>query len=277
MRPDSRANRALASRSRGGRHAHPSLSTEGSAVLSSWRQWPTRSRRVSSATGLACALVLSSAGIRAGETPSKVPVASAPTVLPGCISAPPRSLSLMLSIVSPVAESMRDEIRHEITSIWRSHGVLLDWVNAPRIASDRPVLRLVVQDDLQGLGARPDPTTIAWIRFMEARPLTLIRLSTRSALRYVSRSARRRSSGELHLVRLVESDFYRAVFVRLLGWSLAHEVGHYLLESRKHAQTGLMRSAFPTSELAAPRADSVALPHWEVRALDGRARPCSTE
>ena len=42
-------------------------------------------------------------------------------------------------------------------------------------------------------------------------------------------------------VPAAQADWLAAV---LLGRAVAHELGHYLLRSREHAKTGLMRAAF---------------------------------
>lgn len=39
---------------------------------------------------------------------------------------------------------------------------------------------------------------------------------------------------------------------RILGRAVAHELGHYVLKSRDHAKTGLMRATLRTDELIAP-------------------------
>ncbi len=40
---------------------------------------------------------------------------------------------------------------------------------------------------------------------------------------------------------------------RVLGVALAHEIGHYLLDTRTHASSGLLRAAIPAAELFEPR------------------------
>jgi hypothetical protein len=54
---------------------------------------------------------------------------------------------------------------------------------------------------------------------------------------------------------------------RVLGRALAHEIGHFLLRSRDHSATGLMRARQPVSDLIAPDCRHFALSARELTRL----------
>jgi hypothetical protein len=58
------------------------------------------------------------------------------------------------------------------------------------------------------------------------------------------------------------------VFGRVLGRVLAHEIGHYLLRSPRHAPSGLMRSLQPVEDLVAPSRHRFMLTASEVARLE---------
>jgi hypothetical protein len=51
----------------------------------------------------------------------------------------------------------------------------------------------------------------------------------------------------------------RQILVRMLGVALAHELGHYLLDSAGHSSRGLLRSTLNTQELENPRPEQLGL------------------
>ena len=52
--------------------------------------------------------------------------------------------------------------------------------------------------------------------------------------------------------RALSREQQSAIVTRMLGVALAHELGHYLLDTKRHSSAGLLRAALRTRELAFP-------------------------
>jgi hypothetical protein len=63
-----------------------------------------------------------------------------------------------------------------------------------------------------------------------------------------------REAGRFRVADLPVSGDVRLGLV--LGRALAHEIGHFLLDTRTHAARGLMRSNFDARQFADPRANA---------------------
>lgn len=82
-------------------------------------------------------------------------------------------------------------------------------------------------------------TTLGWIRFTAPdAPESQIHLSRANAEDLMERTASLRDA------RAIQHEILLA---RALGRALAHELGHYLLKSRTHAASGLMRAVRPST------------------------------
>jgi hypothetical protein len=126
----------------------------------------------------------------------------------------------------------------EVDHIWAQYGVTFCWATADHPCDGLRVrLRVVVEDDASVPGARPAaaPTPVGWIWFTGASPAPEIHLSVRGARAVVDRA--RIGSRPIAMWPPATA----APFVpRVLGRALAHEAGHFLLQSRQHTRGGLM-------------------------------------
>ena len=82
------------------------------------------------------------------------------------------------------------------------------------------------------------------IRFIDDRPAPAIVLHLDAIARLASDAARLRP-GHPESLPL----FRNLILGRALGRALAHEIGHFLLRSRQHSETGLMQAAQPVFRL----------------------------
>jgi hypothetical protein len=164
----------------------------------------------------------------------------------------------------------------EAGAIWAAHGVVIREASPglPTI-TDTIVVRVVVQH-------RPATSGTQWrgplgsMRFDgSGTPLAEITLYLPDLIEMIERANLPGSGGEPWPTILRERAVGRAV-----GRVLAHELGHYLLRSRTHAPSGLMRAVQNTAELVAAERDSFVLSeqdaaHWAALssgpppALDG--------
>lgn len=142
---------------------------------------------------------------------------------------------------SAVAGPVTLSLVQEAAAIWKPLGVEVRLDASPTAGEDARVVRVVLTDE-------PAPHDVVdqrlgWIRFSAAgEPESVIHLSRTAALDLLD---------SLPTLR-VRPDAYRDVLLaRVLGRALAHELGHYLLESKGHTPAGLMRARWSVDALMA--------------------------
>jgi len=151
-------------------------------------------------------------------------------------------VEVLLTVAPGLAEQARSSMMTEAAAIWRANGVIIDWLPATAV---RPVshqrLRALVVERPQRDSNPDGPFTIGeLVRPSNGHPMAL--MSIDSARRLMD-SIRGWAGYDL-----AGMDPRRLGLV--LGRALAHEIGHYLLETPTHASYGLMRPEFDALELA---------------------------
>ena len=178
---------------------------------------------------------------------------------------PPTVLNVRLSASTELSAVSQRALINETESIWRDAGVQLRWIRDHRGTDEDRPLRIVV--------ARREvtPTNHRW-------PIAeLLRFEDRSAIALASITAALRiveERPELPLVDLPAMRQYKLGVV--LGRAVAHEIGHYLLQSNSHSQFGLMRASIDAREFAdlrsgAFRLDRESQAHLAAHALAARS------
>ena len=123
----------------------------------------------------------------------------------------------------------------EMNAIWKPYGVAVWRANDDRECCDRLIL---VTSDAE---AQPEDgwsdTALAWVPFVEGRARRVVFLRLRHA-RVMIDSLRTRPK-----------DSRDRLVARLVGRTLAHELGHVLLNSRDHTIAGLMRVRYRAIEV----------------------------
>jgi hypothetical protein len=159
-------------------------------------------------------------------------------------------VEVLLTTSDTLPESARAVLVRETESIWRRHGVVIHWL-APTDSSPAGQYRLralVVQK-------RAIPSSGGALAIGE-----LVSSAGRHPIAFVSiEDARRlltctRGSLGCDLIALEE----RRLGITL-GRALAHEIGHFLLQTKTHARSGLMRSQFDAAEFTDLRDGTFAL------------------
>lgn len=162
-------------------------------------------------------------------------------------------VDVLLTTVPTLSKSARVSMMNEAAAIWRQHGVHLDWLNptaARPIASNR--LRVLIVQKRLMVGRAFEPVAVGeLVRPPDGHPIALI--SIEGAQHLIS-SVRGRAGNEL-----IAIDERRLGTV--LGRALAHEIGHYLLDTHTHARSGLMRPNFNALEFTDLRNSTFALDH----------------
>ena len=135
----------------------------------------------------------------------------------------------------------------EVEHIWAPYGVTLCWVQrANPCAGWGARLTVVVADDIPR-SDRPQRhlnPVVGRILFDADGPRSDIALSVTAARGLVAQTV----VGDRRLGDWPSSSWSLLV-PRVLGRALAHEIGHYLLQSRDHAHTGLMTHSFRPYEV----------------------------
>jgi hypothetical protein len=138
--------------------------------------------------------------------------------------------------ISPVVV---DKTLEEASAIWRPTGVTFKWqkIDAESVSAaaqpTRPRVIITEQPGRPSTGGAP----IGWVTFVDDEPDGDIHVSHANAERYIL------SFGGLPggTRRLTPAERF-LLMGRTLGRALAHEIGHYLLRSKAHTTSGLMKA-----------------------------------
>jgi hypothetical protein len=129
-------------------------------------------------------------------------------------------------------------MEREVNQIWAPYGVSIEGLVEPcKTPGDGPMLKVRVRkvDDVRPVGIPRG--TLGNIYFVAGKPTPLIDLWADEAVRVMG-------GGQVMLNQGLSDPRVRIEMGRLLGRSLAHELGHYLLGSRVHTEEGLMRRSY---------------------------------
>jgi hypothetical protein len=146
------------------------------------------------------------------------------------IDAPALSVCLVLSPKLAISERRIAIMLSELFAIWRPNGVATSRADPSRSECDRVIM---VRADHE---SRPEDLTresaLAWVPFVEGRARQLVFLRVeRARMLIAALNPGSRGEGIIDLLH-----------ARSLGRSLAHELGHILLNSVGHERSGLMRA-----------------------------------
>jgi len=151
-------------------------------------------------------------------------------------------LSIGVSAGAPLSASAMRAMCEETDAIWRAAGVAIVW----RASGAAPDLR-VVFDDRAPTPRDGRSVALGWLTFDADVPAPVLHLSYVNALRLLEESSG--VAGPLDAMKPWQRE---TLVARALGRALAHELGHYLLGSKQHAPTGLMRGDRSAAEMFEP-------------------------
>ena len=180
------------------------------------------------------------------------PRAASKTAVPG----PTAILKLRLAISNELPGVSRKALVNEAESIWRDAGVQLRWLGGDTSSETGPVLKILVTYRAVVTNEGHQWAVGELLRFEDSTAIAMA--SIPAALRIVEESQ------GLRLVDLPAARQYTLGIV--LGRAVAHEIGHYLLDTNTHAPHGLMRASIDAREFANLRTgtfrlDRVAMAH----------------
>jgi len=154
------------------------------------------------------------------------------------IAFPPVMLSVRPAPTIP-SRFVRQSLE-EAAAIWRDAGVTL-WFEDDDCASGPtrivPSVRMQVSFEEHSIASRPEALPIGWIDFDElGDPMRQIHLSIDNAMKILE------GWQGVGTVSRMTSFERNLLLARILGRALAHELGHYLLSTKSHTKTGLMKA-----------------------------------
>ena len=153
------------------------------------------------------------------------------------------SLEILLTIAPSLPAAARAPLLDEAARIWRSQGVAIDWLSptaTPRLANRS--LRLLVVPRRGSAPRQNDSLAVGRTYWVQAGG-TRWRLSPSRPQNVCSRKR-----GRPGFPLQAPLDQRRLGLV--LGRAVAHEIGHYLLDTHTHARQGLMRPRFDAREFS---------------------------
>jgi hypothetical protein len=169
----------------------------------------------------------------------------------------PRVLNLQLTVSDELSPLTRRVLVRETDNIWRDARVELRWLpgDAPEAGDS---LRVLVTT---GVAKRT-----AGSRWAVGE---LLRFEDRSAIATASITSAERIVAESQAFQLTDVPVMRQYRLGVvLGRAVAHEIGHYLLQTNQHAQYGLMRASIDAREFADIRTGAFRLDRESQASLD---------
>jgi len=177
----------------------------------------------------------------------------------------PTVLSVRFTTSNELSAVSQRALINETESIWRDARVQLRWIRDNSTDEDRP-LRIVVARRVAAVTDNRWPVA-ELLRFEDHSAIALASIT--AALRIVEERP------ELPLVDLPTMRQYKLGVV--LGRAVAHEIGHYLLQSNAHSPYGLMRASIDAREFADLRTGAFRLDRESQAYLAARALAARSE
>ena len=143
-----------------------------------------------------------------------------------------------LTFVGGTSAAVASAALTEASRVWAAYGVA---VKRAGDGVDAGVLVRVRMVD-EAADAAPDGVALGSIEFHDGSPDPDVVLYPSRAWRVICQTVGAEAAGW-------PSSYREGVVARVLGRALAHELGHFLLQSPKHSQAGLMRAAPPIRDL----------------------------
>ncbi len=201
--------------------------------------------------------------------------ASAPQLRVESKGSPPTRIWLQVITSTPITMRAIDGLVAEAAAVWAPYNVAVavadgDLEEGRRGNRDGHVLKLFVRDaPTNRIDGRPSAghAGLAAITFVDDVPERVLYASMKTALQMVKAA---RLNG-------LPEPLQERHAAKLLGRAVAHELGHYLLRSKGHAASGLMRVSFDRADLLATGHAAFRLSPEQVSTLSvGSGASCGT-
>ena len=161
----------------------------------------------------------------------------------------PATLHVLLTVAPQLSPASRSELMTEATALWKKAGVRLVWLTASDGSIPLASMLRVLVTQKRSVAAAPEPPRKSVLG-------ELVSFGRPGALAIVSID---RAEGLVTAARrpdVVREWRHNDRLGLVLGRVVAHEIGHYLLNTRTHTPSGLMRATFEGAELVDHRSDT---------------------
>jgi hypothetical protein len=171
------------------------------------------------------------------------------------------TLDATLTVSAALPDDARRVLMQEAESIWESAGVRLHWLEGRDEVAAMPPLRVHVVPHT-GTLAQAGPWVVGeLLRFEDGAAIAFASIARAEEV------VRAAASGGAHATPVAVLHHRLGV---VLGRAVAHEIGHYLLESGAHAGRGLMRATFHPREFTDLRSGGFDVDRASQRRIRGR-------
>lgn len=155
---------------------------------------------------------------------------------PTCSEVPAAVLRARLTVATGPFESAVPVIREVVDEVWRNAGLTIVWPDSSgENAWDDIDVWIAV---IYGVPSTAGKGAMGFVRFHDGVPSPLLQISIDVALAWVMRH-------HAAVFKVSPSSISPTAMLpvvgRALGYAAAHEIGHFVLASKAHASTGLMR------------------------------------
>jgi hypothetical protein len=163
-----------------------------------------------------------------------------------------------------LTEDMIEPVQREVVELWQPYGVDVVWEEMWNEGDTRPKPDLFVYFiDRELETNRPGATPVAWILFVEGTPRQMVNVSVSAARRLMNATPWLNERP----IRMAPVSAQDRLLGRMMGRALAHEIGHYLLASNRHAGEGLMKPMISPAEFVRESRKHLKLAQDDERAL----------
>jgi hypothetical protein len=160
---------------------------------------------------------------------------------------PPLHIALTFGSPPTIPPTVATAAVREAAAIWSEYRVVVDFALPCASEPDEAIVLTIQRGDAQAPGTANAKVALGTIAFAEdGTPYSFVTVFFDRLLR----SIRNERLGDVAEERW-PPELRERVIGRALGRVIAHEIGHYLLGTRTHSSSGLMRSVQPFAELFA--------------------------
>jgi hypothetical protein len=172
-------------------------------------------------------------------------------------------LNVRMTEVNVLSSAARVALREEAESIWKEGHIRLRWIRRDAEADGGALLRVLVIPRATEVSTTPSspratasetsPTLATW-------PVgELLRRDDGDPIAIASITGARRILDQTRFQLLDHPTVHDRRLGVVLGRALAHEIGHFLLQTNTHATRGLMRAQIDATEFADMRSGTFRL------------------
>ena len=152
-------------------------------------------------------------------------------------------LRVRLTISSGEWKRAEPVVRRLVEETWQPAGLQIDWVDDPDPRWDAIDFWIAV---VHTTATSDEGEVLGFVRFSGNQPGPLARVSIDAALLWTRRYQARRLKTTANAIR-GRADDHELVH-RVMGYTAAHELGHFVLAMKSHAAIGVMKDSYTQPE-----------------------------